>query len=112
MGYFDGKTVIVTGGNGFLGRYVVARLDQAGCKKIIIPRSAEYDLTEENAIIKLFEKAKANIVIHLAASVGGIGANQQNPGPFFYNNAVMGLQLIEQARLFGIDKFVIISLFR
>jgi len=109
MGYFDGKTVIVTGGCGFLGHYVVERLGKEGCKKIVAPRSAEYNLTKESGIIRLFEKTKADIVIHLAASVGGIGANQNNPGLFFYNNAVMGLQLIEQARLFGIEKFVIIG---
>jgi GDP-L-fucose synthase len=109
MSYFEDKTVIVTGGNGFLGRYVVARLFDAGCKNVIVARSIEYNLTKEADILRLYETTKANIVIHLAASVGGIGANQQNPGLFFYNNAIMGLQLIEQARLFGIEKFVTIG---
>jgi GDP-L-fucose synthase len=109
VSFFTDKRVIVTGGGGFLGRYVVSRLERAGCNYIVVPRSAEYDLTKEAHIVRLYEAAKANIVIHLAASVGGIGANQQNPGPFFYNNAIMGLQLIEQARRFGIEKFVTIG---
>ena len=109
MSFFNGKTVIVTGGNGFLGQYVVARLVNAGCENVIVPDIGEYNLTREADIIRLYETAKADIVIHLAASVGGIGANQQNPGTFFYNNAIMGIQLIEQARQFGIEKFVTIG---
>jgi len=109
MSYFENKTVIVTGGAGFLGRYVTTRLTKAGCKNVIVPKKAEYNLTKEADIIRLYENAKADIVIHLAAAVGGIGANQQNPGIFFYDNAIMGLQLIEQARLFKIEKFVTIG---
>jgi len=107
--FFKDKAIIVTGGNGFLGRSVVSLLYEAGCKNVFIPRSNEYDLTREANIIRLFETEKADIVIHLAASVGGIGANQENPGKFFYNNAVMGMQLIEQARLFGVKKFVTVG---
>jgi GDP-L-fucose synthase len=109
MSYFKEKKIVVTGGNGFLGRHVVKLLTESGCKNIMIPRSVEYNLIKEADIIRLYEFAKPDIVIHLAASVGGIGANQQNPGPFFYNNAMMGLQLIEQARLFGVNKFVTIG---
>ena len=109
MSYFHDKTVIVTGGAGFLGRYVVNRLSKAECKRIVTPRSSEFNLTKETDIVRLYETAKADIVIHLAASVGGIGANQDNPGSFFYNNAVMGLQLINQARQMGIEKFVTVG---
>jgi GDP-L-fucose synthase len=109
MDYFEDKTVLVTGGAGFLGRYVVERLRGRGCKNIIVVRSAEYDLTKDADIKRLFSAANPGIVIHLAASVGGIGANEKNPGSFFYNNSVMGLQLMENARLFGVSKFVIIG---
>ena len=107
MKFWKSKRVIVTGGAGFLGQKVVGILKKRGCKKIFIPRSRDYDLRKESAIKRLYKDTKANLVIHLAASVGGIGANRDNPGKFFYNNLIMGMQLIEQARHFGIDKFVI-----
>lgn len=109
MGYLENKTVIITGGAGFLGRYVTEKFNKAGCKNIIVPHSADFNLTKEADIISLYKDAEADIVIHLAAAVGGIGANQQNPGTFFYNNSIMGLQLIEQARLFKIEKFITIG---
>ena len=109
MSFFINKTVLVTGGNGFLGHYVVNRLKDAHCKDLFYPGSAEYNLVKESDIIKLYETTRPDIVIHLAAAVGGIGANQQNPGIFFYNNAIMGLQLIEQARIFNVKKFVTIG---
>ncbi|MGD9891728.1 MAG: GDP-L-fucose synthase family protein [Dehalococcoidia bacterium] len=97
---------MVTGGGGFLGRHVVARLQQAGARDIFTPRSAAYDLRERDDIDRALRDGRPDIVIHLAAVVGGIGANRDNPGRFFYDNAIMGIQLIEQARLAGVEKFV------
>lgn len=106
MGYFDSRKVVVTGGAGFLGLHVVEKLRNTGCKNVFVPRSEEYDLTKQADIIKLLETARPDIVIHLAAVVGGIGANRKFPGSFFYKNLVMGVQLMEQARLHGVSKFV------
>ena len=106
MGYFDSKKIVVTGGAGFLGKNVVRKLGDAGCKTISVPRNRDYDLTKEGNIIRLLEETKPDTVIHLAAVVGGIGANRQHPGSFFYRNLMMGVQLMEQARLHGVSKFV------
>jgi len=103
------KTVIVTGGAGFLGSFVVDRLKEKGYSSIVVPRSAEFDLRDRDAIVHLYESVKPEMVIHLAAVVGGIGANQANPGGYFYDNAIMGIQLIEYARQFSIPKFVAIG---
>lgn len=100
------KRVVVTGGAGFLGSFVVEKLQQRGCRNVFVPRSSEFDLRERDHIIRLYEQVKPHIVLHLAAVVGGIGANQANPGRFFYDNAIMGIQLMEYARLAGIEKFV------
>ena len=100
------KRVVVTGGAGFLGTFVVEKLRQRGCSEIYIPRAAEVDLRERDQIVRLYQQVQPHIVIHLAAVVGGIGANQANPGRFFYDNAIMGIQLIEYARLAGVEKFV------
>jgi len=100
------KRIVVTGGGGFLGKNVVEKLEKRGCKDIFIPRSKDYDLRDINAVVKMYEDFKPDIVIHLAAVVGGIGANRAHPGRFFYDNAIMGIQLIEQARLSKIEKFV------
>jgi len=100
------KKVIVTGGAGFLGRFVTKKLKDRGCKDIFIPRIEEYDLRNLETIKKMYRDAKADVVIHLAAVVGGIGANRENPGSFFYDNLIMGIQLMEQARLTSIEKFV------
>jgi len=100
------KRVVVTGGAGFLGTFVVEKLRARGCNQIHVPRSVEYDLRERDQIIRLYEQVQPDIVIHLAAVVGGIGANQANPGRFFYDNAIMGIQLMEYARLAGVEKFV------
>ncbi|MBI5116413.1 GDP-L-fucose synthase [Candidatus Poribacteria bacterium] len=106
MGYFESKTVVVTGGAGFLGLYVVEKLRDAGCKNVFVPRSQEYDLTKEADISRLLKAVEPDIVIHLAAVVGGIGANRKFPGSFFYKNLIMGVQLMEQSRLHGVAKFV------
>jgi len=106
MPFWKNRRVTVTGGNGFLGSFVVERLRAAGCAEIFVPRSRAYDLREKSQAEKLFRDAKPDIFIHLAAVVGGIGANRSNPGKFFYENATMGINAIEAARVAGIEKFV------
>jgi len=106
MGFWEKKRVTVSGGNGFLGSFVVEKLRAAGCREIFSPRSREYDLREKSQAEKLLRDAKPDILIHLAAVVGGIGANRSNPGKFFYDNATMGINAIEAARVAGIEKFV------
>jgi GDP-L-fucose synthase len=105
---WKGKRVCVTGGAGFLGRHVVAALRARGVAEdqLFIPRRADYDLTLERQVIRLFDDARPDVVIHLAAEVGGIGANRDHPGRFFFANASMGLHLIEHARQRGVEKFV------
>jgi GDP-L-fucose synthase len=106
MSFWNNKRVTVTGGAGFLGSFVVEKLQQRGCRNIFVPRSAEFDLVDMEAVRRMYRQARPDVVIHLAARVGGIGANRANPGKFFYDNAIMGIQLIEQGRLFGVEKFV------
>ena len=100
------KRIAVTGGGGFLGRRVVARLEETGCEDIFIVRRKDYDLVRDDAVERLYRDARPQVVIHLAAVVGGIGANRENPGRFFYENMMMGVQLIEAARMHGVEKFV------
>ncbi|MCX7020236.1 MAG: GDP-L-fucose synthase [Candidatus Sumerlaeota bacterium] len=100
------KRIVVTGGAGFLGSFIIEQLRQRGCRDVMTPLIEEYDLRDRDVIIRLHKEVKPQIVIHLAAIVGGIGANRENPGRFFYDNAIMGIQLIEAARQFGVEKFV------
>ncbi|HWS53846.1 MAG TPA: GDP-L-fucose synthase [Pyrinomonadaceae bacterium] len=101
-----GKRICVTGGGGFLGRRVVADLRGRGCDDIFVVRRREYDLVRGADVERLYREARPQVVIHLAAVVGGIGANRENPGRYFYENLMMGAQLIEGARLHGVEKFV------
>jgi GDP-L-fucose synthase len=106
---FPYVNVVVTGGAGFLGRFVVERLKSFPGMQVTVPRSRDYDLVTEAGVKRLLADAKPDLVIHLAAVVGGIGHNQKNPGRFFYDNLMMGAQLIEQSRLHGVNKFVAIG---
>lgn len=98
--------MLITGAAGFLGQHVVERLSAFGGAELVLPRRAQYDLTEQADVRRLFREMQPNTVIHLAAEVGGIGANRDHPGRFFYANALMGILLIEEARCSGVDKFV------
>jgi len=107
--FFEDRRVVVTGGGGFLGGYVVEGLRKRGCKHILVPKIEDYDLVNISDIARMYEDMKPDIVIHLAAVVGGIGANREHPGEFFYKNLMMGAQLIEQGRVHNIEKFVAIG---
>lgn len=104
--FWRSRRVVVTGGAGFLGSVVCKKLKDRGCQNVLVPVIEEYDLTQEDVAIRMYRDMRPDMVIHLAALVGGIGANRENPGLFFYANMAMGLHLIEQARKFGIEKFV------
>jgi GDP-L-fucose synthase len=109
MNFWEDKRVMVTGGAGFLGSWVVEKLKQRGCQHIFVPRSKDYDLRQKEAIHKALSDAQPDLIIHLAARVGGIGANRAHPAEFFYDNLIMGVQLIHEAWQVGVDKFVIIG---
>jgi GDP-L-fucose synthase len=105
----DKSKILVTGGAGFLGRHVVAELERRGAKDVFVPRSRDYDLVQREAVHRLLERVAPDVVIHLAAVVGGIGANRRHPGRFFYENLMMGAQLVEESRRCGVGKFVAIG---
>lgn len=107
--YFGERCVVVTGGDGFLGRYVIEGLRRRGCRHIGVPTIEQYDLVQQADVVRMYEDMRPDIVIHLAAVVGGIGANRARPGDFFYQNLMMGVQLLEQGRRAGIEKFVAIG---
>lgn len=107
--FWRDKRLVITGGGGFLGSYVVESLKERGCPNPFVVRSRDYDLRRESDIVRLLETAQPDVIIHLAAVVGGIGANRENPGRFFYENLMMGTQLMEQARRLGGGKFVTIG---
>ncbi|MCL4273848.1 MAG: GDP-L-fucose synthase [Anaerolineales bacterium] len=110
--FWQNKRVVVTGGGGFLGSFVVEKLKERGATDIFIPRKKDYDLTQREAIERLYADAlngvdpKNVVVIHLAANVGGIGANREHPAEFFYDNIIMGVELMHQAYKHGVGKFV------
>jgi len=100
------KKILLTGGSGFLGRHVLNALRDEGARDVVVPRKAQYDLTQEEAVARVYRDHRPRVVIHLAAIVGGIGANREKPGQFFYDNLMMGTQLMEYARRSGVEKFV------
>jgi GDP-L-fucose synthase len=107
--FFKDRRIVVTGGAGFLGSYIIDGLQKRGCKNILVPKIEDYNLINLPDVIRMYDDMKPDIVIHLAAVVGGIGANRQHPGKFFYENLMMGVQLIEQARLRNLEKLVAIG---
>jgi GDP-L-fucose synthase len=109
MSFWTNKRVTVTGGAGFVGSFVVEKLKERGCTHIFVPRSKDYNLVDSEAVKRLYRDSKPDIVIHLAAVVGGIGANRENPGKFFHDNLMMGVLMMEQGRLAGLEKFVAIG---
>ncbi|MBI3583579.1 MAG: GDP-L-fucose synthase [Nitrospinae bacterium] len=109
MDFWKDKSVLVTGGSGFLGSFVVEKLGEKGCRDIFVPHSEEYDLRQMDAIQSLLKDTKPNMIIHLAARVGGIGANRAHPAEFFYDNLMMGVQLMHESWRAGINKFVAIG---
>jgi GDP-L-fucose synthase len=109
LSWLAAKRLLVTGGVGFLGRHVVEELEKKRCREIFVPRSKDYDLVDMEAVKRLYQDSRPDVVIHLAAKVGGIGVTGKKPGEFFYKNLMMGVQMMEQGRVFGLEKFVAIG---
>lgn len=109
MSWLASRRITVTGGAGFLGSHVVEKLQDMGCRDIFVPRSADYDLTRMADVVRMYDDARPQIVIHLAGKAGGIGLNREKPGELFYDNLLMGLQVMEQARLHGVEKLVVMG---
>ncbi len=107
--FWRGRRVCVTGGAGFLGKHLVAELERRGCRRVFVPLEADYDLTLAENIRRMYDDSSVDVVIHLAAVVGGIGANRAHPGEFFYKNLMMGVQLMHEGMLRKLDKFVAIG---
>lgn len=107
---FTDKKILVTGGSGFLGRFVVEQLREHGAKEVFVPRKRDYNLCHQEEVARLYSEGQPQILIHLAATVGGIGANRSNPGRFFYENMAMGLHVMEEARRYGrLEKLVVVG---
>src|SRR5215831_11984571 len=109
MSFWADQHVMVTGGAGFLGSHVVEKLQERGCRSIFVPRSRHYDLREREAIRRAIKDAAPDIILHLAARVGGIGAKRAHPAEYFYDNLMMGVQLLHEAWRAGVPKFVAIG---
>jgi len=109
MSFWTERNVMVTGGAGFLGRHVVEQLTGAGATRLFVPRSAAYDLRTRDGIERALDEARPNVILHLAATVGGIGANRERPGEFFYDNLMMGAQLMEAARRRGVTRYLTVG---
>src|SRR5256886_8361510 len=107
--FWGTRRVLVTGGAGFFGSFIVERLKAGGAGEVVVPRSRDYDLVDGAAVRRLYAAARPHFVIHLAATVGGIGANQRHPGQFFYRNLMMGAQMMEEGRRHGVEKFVAVG---
>src|SRR5258708_32343322 len=107
--FWADKCVVVTGGSGFLGSFVVEKLAERGAGGVVVPRKRDYDLREKEAIQRLLADSRPNLIVHLAATVGGIGANRAHPAEYFYENLMMGTQLLHESWRAGVDKFVAVG---